>query len=133
MGKGSEQRPMQVDEKTFSDNWDRVFKKDPVYEEENPLERTVNPAKGIEMWEHHCAIEGRHMVAVGEECNWCGHKAIVEKVEITSCTDSQRWYSNHVGEVWPIISEESIEYKCIGSDGYINFILKKDCKPCSYI
>lgn len=27
-GKGSKQRPTEVDRKTFDDNWDRIFKKD---------------------------------------------------------------------------------------------------------
>lgn len=133
MSKGSKQRPMQVDEKIFSDNWDRAFKKDPVYEEENPLERFEKPPIQPEMWEHHCAINGIHMVGVGEECNWCGQKAEVEKVRITSCKDPQRWYAKHVGEVWTVIGEETIEYRCRASDGYLNFILKEDCEPWSYI
>ena len=32
-GKGDKRRPREVDEKTFEDNWDRIFKK----EIENPL------------------------------------------------------------------------------------------------
>ena len=32
-GKGDKRRPREVDEKTFEDNWDRIFKK----EKENPL------------------------------------------------------------------------------------------------
>ena len=130
MGKGSKQRPMQVDEKTFCDNWDKAFKKDPVYEEENPLERSE---KLPPMWEHHCAINGIHMVGVGEECNWCGQTAEVHSVRITSCKDPQRWYADLVGEVWPVIAEEEIEYKCKGRDGYINFILKEDCEVWNYI
>ena len=27
-GKGSKSRPMEVDRKTFGDNWDRIFNKD---------------------------------------------------------------------------------------------------------
>ena len=27
-GKGSKSRPMEVDRKTFDDNWDRIFNKD---------------------------------------------------------------------------------------------------------
>jgi len=29
-GKGSNPRPFSVDQKTFSDNWDKIFKKSPV-------------------------------------------------------------------------------------------------------
>jgi|TARA_Y100000389_G_C17361210_1_gene463862 hypothetical protein len=32
-GKGDKRRPRKVDEKTFENNWDRIFKK----EKENPL------------------------------------------------------------------------------------------------
>ena len=32
-GKGDKRRPREVDEKTFEDNWDRIFKK----KKENPL------------------------------------------------------------------------------------------------
>lgn len=28
MSKGSKPRPIEVDRKTFNDNWDRIFKKD---------------------------------------------------------------------------------------------------------
>lgn len=64
MSKGSKPRPIQVDRSTYESNWDRIF------ENENPLEGT--PKNPPEMWEHHCGLNGRHMVGVGEECNWCG-------------------------------------------------------------
>lgn len=48
-------------------------------------------------------------------------------VHIDKCDDPQRWYSNLVGRWWEVERDEGIEYKCRGSDGYINFILKKDC------
>jgi sarcosine oxidase delta subunit len=60
-GKGSKPRPIDVDRKTYEANWDRIF------ERENPLE-------GVSMWEHHCAVNGRHLVGTGEECSWCGGK-----------------------------------------------------------
>lgn len=60
-GKGSTPRPIEVDRKTYEDNWDRIFERN-------------NPTKGasVEMWEHHCSFNGRHMVEVGHCCSWCG-------------------------------------------------------------
>lgn len=55
-GKGDKPRPFSVDQKTFGDNWDRIFNKD---------------AKN-EMWEHHCKHDGHMMIEKGEPCNWCG-------------------------------------------------------------
>ena len=60
-GKGDKPRPLAVDRKTFSDNWDKIF------ESENPLERP------FDMWAHECEKE-RAVVSVekGKSCNWCG-------------------------------------------------------------
>ena len=60
-GKGDKPRPFTVDRKTYEDNWDRIFERN-------------NPTKGgsVEMWEHHCSMNGRHLVAVGQNCSWCG-------------------------------------------------------------
>jgi len=60
-GKGSKPRPLAVDQKTFSDNWDKIF------ESENPLERP------FDMWRHECAKERVVLnVEKGKACNWCG-------------------------------------------------------------
>ena len=67
-GKGSSPRPFEVSRETYEANWNRIFgDKDVVYENDNPLE-----GGSAQMWEHHCAMNGRHMVGVGESCNWCG-------------------------------------------------------------
>lgn len=60
-GKGSKPRPFDVSRETYEANWDRIFERN-------------NPTKGgsIEMWEHHCGVNGRHLVGVGEPCSWCG-------------------------------------------------------------
>ena len=60
-GKGDKPRPFSVDRKTYEDNWDRIFERN-------------NPTKSgsVEMWEHHCSMNGRHMVEAGHPCNWCG-------------------------------------------------------------
>jgi hypothetical protein len=47
-------------------------------------------------------------------------------IRIVSCNDPHRWYSKHIGEDFPLIAEESVEYKTRQPAGYINFILKKD-------
>jgi hypothetical protein len=68
-GKGDKPRPIEVDRKTFEDNWNRIFgNKDAMYESDNPLEGGVQ----AQMWEHHCSMNGRHMVEKGHPCNWCG-------------------------------------------------------------
>lgn len=53
---------------------------------------------------------------------------IVTSVLITQCED-RRWYRNYVGQEWNVIEDCGIEYKCRAADGYLNFILKKDCTP----
>jgi hypothetical protein len=43
-GKGSKPRPYSVDQKTFSDNWEKIFgskDRDLAYESDNPLERPI--------------------------------------------------------------------------------------------
>lgn len=54
---------------------------------------------------------------------------MIQRVKILSCKDSMRWYSKHVGKEWDVIEDCGIEYKCRAADGYLNFILKEDCKP----
>ena len=70
-GKGDKPRPICVSRQVYEDNWDRIFSKllnpnDPIYENDNPVEG------GPEMREHHCGVNGRHMVEAGCPCNWCG-------------------------------------------------------------
>lgn len=58
-GKGDKPRPFTVSRDKFEDNWDRIFK--------------VNSSNVDDtMWAHMCKVEGKHMVAKGEPCNWCG-------------------------------------------------------------
>jgi len=60
-GKGSKPRPLAVNHKTFSENWDKIF------ESENPLERP------FDMWRHECPKERIVLnVEKGKACNWCG-------------------------------------------------------------
>jgi hypothetical protein len=49
-------------------------------------------------------------------------------IEVKSCTDPMRWYSDYIGDKFLLLAEEEIEYKTREPDGYINFILKKDSK-----
>lgn len=55
-GKGDKPRPFSVDQETFGNNWDRIFKKE------------TKP----EMWEHLCKHDGPMSIQKGEPCNWCG-------------------------------------------------------------
>lgn len=57
---------------------------------------------------------------------------IVESVKIMQCED-RRWYRDYVGYEWEVIEDCGIEYKCRAADGYLNFILKKDCEPCRVV
>ena len=57
-GKGDKPRPFTVSRDDFEDNWDRIFKV-----------KTTNVDRT--MWVHMCMVEGKHMVGVGEPCNWC--------------------------------------------------------------
>lgn len=47
-GKGDKPRPIEVDRKTYEDNWDKIFNKDTDldYESDNPLERPYSNQKG---------------------------------------------------------------------------------------
>lgn len=45
-GKGSRQRPLSVDRKTFDANWDRIFKKKPS--EQKPIE-TKNEGQRVNL------------------------------------------------------------------------------------
>lgn len=40
-GKGSNPRPFSVDQKTFSDNWERIFKKNENNDSEKSLDQEV--------------------------------------------------------------------------------------------
>jgi hypothetical protein len=56
----------------------------------------------------------------------------IKYIRVLSCTDPHRWYSQYIGEEFPLILEESVEYKTRQPDGYINFILKSDSVLISY-
>lgn len=51
------------------------------------------------------------------------------KVKILKCSHGG-WYRDLVGSTWEVYEDCGEEYKCRASDGYINFILKKDCELC---
>lgn len=59
-GKGDKPRPFSVDRDTYEDNWDRIFKKKSKQDDD--------------MWVHNCKHEGKHSIAKGEPCNWCGEE-----------------------------------------------------------
>lgn len=52
-GKGSAPRKG-ADHKSYSSNWDSIFKKKDG------------------MWEHDCKVSGKLSILQGEECSWCG-------------------------------------------------------------
>lgn len=60
-GKGDKARPLSVDQKTYDENWDRIFGKktfEPNYEN---------------MWQHSCTVElGVMWIGKNETCNYCG-------------------------------------------------------------
>lgn len=49
-------------------------------------------------------------------------------IRITGCTDGMRWYSNHVGEEFPLLKNHSDEYRTREPAGYANFVLHKDAE-----
>jgi hypothetical protein len=100
-GKGSAPRPI-ANRKQYEDNWDRIFAK-----------------KTVEVLDELTQLSQE----MGEYDN------TIRRVKINKCS-GRRWYSKHVGETWPVISDEGDEYKCRASDGFLNFILKEDCEPC---
>lgn len=63
-GKGSKQRPMEVQYDLFESNWDRIFKKEP-----QPLREVSYDG----MWQHSCdaTMQVIH-IGKGETCSWCG-------------------------------------------------------------
>ena len=66
-GKGS--KPRKVDKGKFSENWDKIFRK------EKDVGLGFNdgfpPPNGF--WEHYCEVEKDKMgVEKGFPCNWCG-------------------------------------------------------------
>lgn len=56
-GKGSKPRPLSVDTKTFSSNWDKIFGK-------------KNEEK--ENWSHYCVHVGKQELEKGNSCEYCG-------------------------------------------------------------
>jgi hypothetical protein len=47
---------------------------------------------------------------------------------VTNCSDSHKWYREHIGKTFPMLDEEPTEYKTRQPEGYINFISKEDCQ-----
>ena len=68
-GKGDKPRPLGVSREQFNENYDRIFLKEVP---EVPVPDHDNATEGGAMWVHHCTVEGPHMVARGQHCNWCG-------------------------------------------------------------
>ena len=112
-GKGSKPRPLSVDRKTFDANWDHIFNN--KKKREQALEELTQLGEEME----------RYDMFKAQKVN---SQSSPNKVLITSCPDKLRWYSSYVGHTWDVISDEGIEYKVRAADGYINFILKKDCE-----
>ena len=52
------------------------------------------------------------------------------KIEITSCSDSQKWYSDKIGGVYEItgVFSDTCEYRTRQDDGYTNFVSFCDAK-----
>jgi len=62
-GKGSSPRPYSVDQKTFGDNWDRIFKKDKKNESSGVEQESVSllrPSKGTSKNEEHRVRGKKH-------------------------------------------------------------------------
>ena len=69
-GKGSKPRPRSVDQKTFDENWDKIFRK------KNPTDLWAFPKEETDhsgMWQHSCTVEmGVMWIGKDETCNYCG-------------------------------------------------------------
>ena len=50
------------------------------------------------------------------------------KIKITSCSDSLFWYNSCIGEEFIICKIEYDRYWTREKDGYLNFVLTKDCQ-----
>ena len=71
-GKGSKQRPMNIQYDLFESNWDRVFGKKQE-QLELPLNNTLREVNYDNMWKHSCTVEmGVMWIGKEETCNYCG-------------------------------------------------------------
>ena len=71
-GKGSKQRPMNIQYDLFESNWDRVFGKKQE-QLELPLNNTLREVNYDGMWKHSCTVEmGVMWIGKEETCNYCG-------------------------------------------------------------
>lgn len=52
-------------------------------------------------------------------------------VKITSCSHGG-WYRDLIGQLYTVFEDNDVEYICRADDGFLNFILKKDCEVVEY-
>ena len=54
----------------------------------------------------------------------------MKMLKIISCDDNRKWYSNLIGQLVPLLSEEHghYEYRSREPAGYINFVSKSDAE-----
>ena len=69
MSKGSKQRPMNVSQEKFADNWDKAFgHKDAI-----TYRSSLHEVQYDGMWKHSCGVSMQVLyVGKGETCNYCG-------------------------------------------------------------
>ena len=76
-GKGSKQRPMDVQYDLFESNWDRIFRRKQIEDRWTPEVKgkmgQLNEINYDGMWQHSCTVDMR-VVWIGkdETCNMCG-------------------------------------------------------------
>ena len=48
-------------------------------------------------------------------------------IKITGCSHGG-WYRDMIGQTYTVFEDSEVEYICRANDGFLNFILKKDCE-----
>lgn len=53
----------------------------------------------------------------------------MRKLKITGCSDGHMWYAGLIGQVVPLLREESGDYFAREPAGYVNVVRKADARP----
>ena len=52
----------------------------------------------------------------------------MKMLKIVGCNNKSKWYSSHIGELFPLLAVEETEFKTRAPSGYLNFVSLEDGK-----